>query len=1497
MKKIPTSFRESLEFGSQPFAFANHTHPPDYPPSVADIDARDAFAPNDRYDGLMVYVESDQTTYQLRGGVSNDDWSVWANATGASSHLALGDIGTNTHAQIDTHLADTATHFTMAEISITTSQISDYAEVNDLSAAVTWANVPDANITESSVTQHQAALAITTGQVTGANHSLFYSNAAGVLTALPLGSAGQFLRSTGNTSTPTWDAYTSLAAGIDEEIQINVSGAIGAASGWRYAGGDIEGDGGLTVAGEAQFDGDVLTYDIYVGDTGIILGGDGDPNILTITAYDVDDIVGIDLIGEDLTNYGRIWASSSGELELQANASAVVVNSQFRVDHSSGIVVNNNAKIRANNDIYGSWESADSEEVGLEFRTSGISNIVGRIKGTVVAGAEEWFGLALGSSATWMIRQHLSSGGVYGDLYLSTHTDDVWFFDESAGTHTWYSGSGINKTAHMTLSAAGLLDVTDLTINGTTLSLTYAPLSHTHTAAEIISGTFLDGLIQESNVTQHEAALTITESQISDLGTTVAMVADNLSVFAATTSAQLAGVISDETGSGALVFGTSPTLVTPNLGTPSTLVLTNATGLPEAQVTQHEGALTITESQISDLGSYLPLTGGTITGDLTVTGDVIVEAAQPEIWIKQTGAALDQGDWVFQGNGEALFLKLVDDANSNTTDVMQVLRSGTGASMNVDDIFLNSDDIFFYNGAGTALRHRFGTGDNAYHQINGALAGSPVLEFQQNSTTKAYLQYRDSGDEFWVDSDGDMLWRPGNVPKMKLDTGGALELGRATGSPSLDLNGEATADLLIQMRQNGTQRAYLQYQDSGDIFRIDSDGTITLASANTTALTIDTSQNATFAGSILNTITVEATAAGSPAINLNQGASTRAIFRYLDAGDITETLAGSSYRITTNSSTALTIDSSQDAIFASDVTVTGNITSTGTQATLGNFVFNIDQTVGVGQDNYVLTYDDSSGEIGLEAASGGGGSSTLDALTDTTITSIASGEILKWNGSAWINNTLAEAGIAATSHTHAASDITSGTFADARIAASNVTQHQASLSITESQISDLGSYANLSGSTSQDFSVDVLTLANNETTDVTAGGDFAYDYNDSSPPATLGTYADTHPLGLYIGDGTYVSRVWHDQHFTGTHVANWQTAYGWGDHSGLYLPLSGGSLSGALDMGNNDINNIGSTGIDLEYPTGDYGSIQVSGAGKGAYEGFSIAGRVVFMENGSGNSGLYDDVNNSWMVRGDLGSFVRLYYAGAQKLETYSGGVTITGTLNGTSAVTAGTYMDAPEIREGGTALEDRYLRLAGDTMTGDLILASGVDLHFNGTSGPHLDGTSGGYIDFRNSGGSGGIRMYDSGGNLDGYIYHTSGYIGFLNYNGSWAVRVLNTWVRLAYNGSTKLQTSSSGITVTGTGSATDWTATSDIRLKSNIRLIDNALDKIAELRGCTFDKIGEENRTGGLIAQELREVLPEAIKEDEEGYLTVSPAVTIGLLVEGIKELRAEIAELKRQ
>ena len=68
-----------------------------------------------------------------------------------------------------------------------------------------------------------------------------------------------------------------------------------------------------------------------------------------------------------------------------------------------------------------------------------------------------------------------------------------------------------------------------------------------------------------------------------------ALTTNPLSQFAATTSDQLRGVISDETGSGALVFANSPTLVTPALGTPSSGTLANCSGLPVAGLASFVG--------------------------------------------------------------------------------------------------------------------------------------------------------------------------------------------------------------------------------------------------------------------------------------------------------------------------------------------------------------------------------------------------------------------------------------------------------------------------------------------------------------------------------------------------------------------------------------------------------------------------------------------------------------------------------------------------------------------------------------------------------------------------------------------------------------------------------------------------------------------------------------------------------------------------------------------
>lgn len=90
--------------------------------------------------------------------------------------------------------------------------------------------------------------------------------------------------------------------------------------------------------------------------------------------------------------------------------------------------------------------------------------------------------------------------------------------------------------------------------------------------------------------------------------------------------------------------------------------------------------------------------------------------------------------------------------------------------------------------------------------------------------------------------------------------------------------------------------------------------------------------------------------------------------------------------------------------------------------------------------------------------------------------------------------------------------------------------------------------------------------------------------------------------------------------------------------------------------------------------------------------------------------------------------------------------------------------------------------------------------------------------------------------------------------------------------------------------------TAYSDERLKKNIFPIANSLDKVSALNGVMFERLEGQKGTG-LIAQNVHAVIPEAVTEDKDGYLSVSYGNLVGLLVEAIKELKQEIETLKNK
>lgn len=159
-------------------------------------------------------------------------------------------------------------------------------------------------------------------------------------------------------------------------------------------------------------------------------------------------------------------------------------------------------------------------------------------------------------------------------------------------------------------------------------------------------------------------------------GTGDALVANPLSQFAATTSAELRGVMSDETGTGALVFATSPTLVTPALGTPASGVLTNCTGLPVAG--GGTGAASFTDAGVligNGTGVIQVTSAGTAGQVLTSNGTGVDPTFQAA-----TGITALTGDVTASGSGSVattIAAGAVDMAMLNTTgtpDGTKVLR-------------------------------------------------------------------------------------------------------------------------------------------------------------------------------------------------------------------------------------------------------------------------------------------------------------------------------------------------------------------------------------------------------------------------------------------------------------------------------------------------------------------------------------------------------------------------------------------------------------------------------------------------------------------------------------------------------------------------------------------------------------------------------------------------------------------------------------------------------
>jgi len=147
---------------------------------------------------------------------------------------------------------------------------------------------------------------------------------------------------------------------------------------------------------------------------------------------------------------------------------------------------------------------------------------------------------------------------------------------------------------------------------------------------------------------------------------------------------------------------------------------------------------------------------------------------------------------------------------------------------------------------------------------------------------------------------------------------------------------------------------------------------------------------------------------------------------------------------------------------------------------------------------------------------------------------------------------------------------------------------------------------------------------------------------------------------------------------------------------------------------------------------------------------------------------------------------------------------------------------------------------------------------------------------------------QFGSGGDVDFFCNGSHMYTDLNSGIGNWYIR----------DGSTTRYTFNDNGSFTATGNVT---AFSDIKLKKDINVISNPLEKINDIRGVQYKRIDTDEIQCGVIAQEVQKVLPEVVisnidPETGEDMLSVAYGNMVGLLIEGIKELKSEIDDMKK-
>ena len=569
---------------------------------------------------------------------------------------------------------------------------------------------------------------------------------------------------------------------------------------------------------------------------------------------------------------------------------------------------------------------------------------------------------------------------------------------------------------------------------------------------------------------------------------------------------------------------------------------------------------------------------------------------------------------------------------------------------------------------------------------------------------------------------------------------------------------------------------------------------------------------------------------------------------------------------------------------------------------------------------------DGSSNISWSLAEIGAASSThnhtIDSLSNVTITSNTSGELLKWNGTAWINNTLSEAGIQA--------QINGTGFVKANgttISYDNTTYVPASRTLTINGTTyDLSTDRSwtISGGLSGTLSTDYIPKA---TSASSLGNSLIRQTNDGVVHIDTDIYPDEGILNLgglnsFSVDSTFISvsdtfklKTWNGSGYD--EIDMYAGNFGLGNQVIIAggINVAGTTVLGPYGGGPVIINSDTDNG---------YGKLQVNGEGT-----------INNVRIGRSNS---SEVTNTIVGVGSLQSTIG---SGESTAVGYNA---LLSNLNGWGNTAIGHYSQRLSTGDDNTSLGN--FSLQSNTSGGENIAVGGYALYSNNIG--YSNTATGFYTLYGNTSGNSnvGLGLWAGGLNSTGSYnvslgayalyakttgdyniglgYQAGQYIAnksssntnstgsiFLGYRTSPLAASQTNQIVIGYdatgNGSNTVTIGNSSITdnyfkgnIKATGDVVAFYS-SDKNLKDNIEPITNSIDKIKKIGGYEFDwndkQSTYEGHDIGVIAQEIEEILPELVITRDNGYKAVKYEKITALLIEGIKEQQSKIDEQQKQ